>query len=80
MKEPETLTELIEACGYGYRDLMLHHDRVLKPEHIAKYGKCAKWHAKPNQKTAHGVPSQWATTPEEAVKKLYLELKKRNLL
>lgn len=70
-----SLRDIIEACGHGFRSIYLHHNKTTKPNHIAKYGEGMKWQAKPNQHVSK-VPSQWGQTPEEAVYKLWLKLSK----
>lgn len=67
MKEPETLTELLEACGYGFRQIVLH-SREDGHKWTVKAGKHYGGFTK-NGKTAEG-----------AMKKLYKELKGRNLI
>lgn len=65
-----TLTELINACGLGFRTLILH----------TQYRKTLKkpWEAVPNKKLRPNKKSQSAETPEEAVALLWLELIKQN--
>ena len=70
------LSELIEACGTQFRRLTLHHNKVVKPSHIEKYGEDVKWQANPNQHLSK-VKSQWGKTPEESVAKLWLLLNEK---
>lgn len=64
------LGELIEACGYRFRALMLHTENLEKhPE--------GKWHAKARKPTvSNKFKNQRGHTPEEAVAKLWLALNK----
>lgn len=61
-----TLSELIQACGKGFRNLILHtqfNKKLEKP-----------WEAIPNKKLRPNKKSKKGHTPEEAVAKLWLEL------
>lgn len=58
-----TLSQLIEACGYGFRSLSLHSN--------------GRWIAKSGANTGKFLKT--SSSPEEAVAKLWLELKKKYL-
>jgi hypothetical protein len=61
-----TLSELIQACGMGFRNLILHTQfskRLEKP-----------WEAVPNKKLRPTKKSKKGHTPEEAIAKLWIEL------
>jgi hypothetical protein len=64
------LKELIEACGYSFRALMLHTENLEKhPE--------GNWHAKARRPiVGMNFKNQRGETPEEAVAKLWLALNK----
>lgn len=59
-----SLSELIEACGYEFRMLLLHttyNKKLKKP-----------WEAVPNKKIRPEVKGAKGSTPEEAVANLWL--------
>lgn len=65
-----TLSELIEACGYPFRALVLH--TVNEEKHPE-----GEWHAKARRPiVGKKFKNQRGKSPEEAVAKLWLELQK----
>ena len=62
-----TLSELIEACGYGFRQLVLHTEYNKNRETIGRV-----WMAKAGKKYGGFLKS--GHNPEEAVAELWLKL------
>ena len=61
-----TLSELISACGQGFRNLILHTQFTKK---LSK-----PWEAVPNKKLRPTKKAKNGETPEEAVAQLWIEL------
>lgn len=67
VRKVPTLSELIEACGHGLQSLINNF-----------YNEEKGWIAFTNTKNQLGERMEiWGETPEEAVAKLWLELKKK---
>jgi hypothetical protein len=71
-EEYPTLSELIEACGYGFRSLSRHTEYNLKREKMGLLKEGRIWLAKAGKKSGGFLKN--GHTPEEAVAKLYLAL------